>query len=96
MKSNDPSKTKYSTRTNKGYFWNVCFVGFIVEALRKEAHAEAHKPVVGKTQQHKVHTHYKLIMLDKGIKYLIYTQIAERCIYISERNNTNLHCIYKG
>jgi len=78
VKSNDPSKTKYSTRTNKGYFWNVCFVGLIVEALRKEAHAEAHKPVVGKTQQHKVHTHYKLIMLDKGIKYLIY------------RNSTNL------
>ncbi|KAG2659259.1 ent-copalyl diphosphate synthase 2-like isoform X3 [Panicum virgatum] len=27
--------------------------GFIVEAVQSEAHAEAHKPVVGKTQQHK-------------------------------------------
>ena len=91
-----PPKQNNSTKTNKGHFWCVCFVGFIVEALQNEAHAEAHKPVVGKTQQDKVHTYYKLIMLDKGIKYLIYTQIAERCIYISERNNTNLHCINKG
>ena len=78
IKSNDPSKTKKnSTRNNKGNSWHVCFVGFIVEAVQSEAHAEAHKPVVGKTQQHKVHTYYKL-MLDKGIKYLIY------------RNSTNL------
>ena len=70
MKSNDPSKTKNSTRNNKGHSWHVCFVGFIVEAVQSEAHAEAHKPVVGKTQQHKVHTYYKL-MLAKGIKYLI-------------------------
>ena len=87
MKSNDPSKApkqNNSTRTNKGHFWRVCFVGFIVEALQNEAHAEAHKPVVGKTQQDKVHTYYKLIMLDKGIRYLIYTQIAERCISLKQ------------
>jgi hypothetical protein len=65
---------------NKGHSWHVCFVGFIVEAIQGEApEAVAHKPVVGKTHQHKVHTYYKL-MLDKGIKYLICTQIAERCI----------------
>ena len=65
-----PPKQNNSTKTNKGHFWCVCFVGFIVEAVESEAHAEAHKLVVGKTQQHKVHTYYKL-MLDKGIKYLI-------------------------
>ena len=63
-------KQNNSNKNNKGHSWHVCFVGFIVEALQSEAHAEAHKPVVGKTQQHKVHTYYKL-MLDKGIKYLI-------------------------
>ena len=74
-----PQKQNKSTRNNKGHSWHLYFAGFIVEALQSEGHAEAHKPIVGKTQQHKVHTYYKR-MLEKGIKCLIYIQIAERCI----------------
>jgi len=59
-------KQNNSNKNNKGHSWHVCFVGFIVEALQSEAHAEAQESVVGMTQQHKVNTYYKL-MLNKGI-----------------------------